>query len=174
MTETVQSAIAAQLDALGIPSHIDTESYPSIVALFEEALATYRDQAACSSVGHTLSYADLDRLSAHFAGWLQHGAGLARGDRVAIQMPNLIQYLVVCLGALRAGMVVVNTNPLYTERELEHQLNDAGVKVMVVQANVAQTAASVLPRTGVETVVVTEIADLHPQPKRTLINFLVK
>ena len=174
MTETVQSAIAAQLDALGIPSHIDTESYPSIVALFEEALATYRDQAACSSVGHTLSYADLDRLSAHFAGWLQHGAGLARGDRVAIQMPNLIQYLVVCLGALRAGMAVVNTNPLYTERELEHQLNDAGVKVMVVQANVAQTAASVLPRTGVETVVVTEIADLHPQPKRTLINFLVK
>ena len=94
---------------------IDTESYPSIVALFEEALAKYRDQAACSSVGHTLSYADLDRLSAHFAGWLQHGAGLARGDRVAIQMPNLIQYLVVCLGALRAGMAMVNTD-LYTGR----------------------------------------------------------
>ena len=165
MTETVQSAIAAQLDALGIPSHIDTESYPSIVALFEEALATYRDQAACSSVGHTLSYADLDRLSAHFAGWLQHGAGLARGDRVAIQMPNLIQYLVVCLGALRAGMVVVNTNPLYTERELEHQLNDAGVKVMVVQANVAQTAASVLPRSGVETVVVTCLLYTSPSPR---------
>jgi long-chain acyl-CoA synthetase len=89
-------------------------------------------------------------------------------------MPNLIQYLVVCLGALRAGMVVVNTNPLYTERELEHQLTDAGVRVMVVQANVAQTAAAVLPRTGVERVVVTEIADLHPQPKRALINFLVK
>ena len=174
MTETVSSAIAAQLAALDIPSTIDIERYPSIVALFEEALATFRDEAACSSVGHTLSYADLDRLSAQFAGWLQHGAGLARGDRVAIQMPNLIQYLVVCLGALRAGMVVVNTNPLYTERELEHQLNDANVKVMVVQANVAQTAAAVLPRTEVETVVVTEIADLHPQPKRTLINFLVK
>ncbi len=174
MTETVQSVIAAQLSALGIPAQISTDNYPSIVALFEEALATYREESACSSVGHTLTYADLDRLSAQFAGWLQNGVGLDRGDRVAIQMPNLIQYLVVCLGALRAGMVVVNTNPLYTERELEHQLNDAGVKVMVVQANVAQTAAAVLPRTGVETVVVTEIADLHPQPKRSLINFLVK
>ena len=174
MTETVHTAITAQLDALGIPNRIDTDSYPSIVALFEEALATYHTEAACSSVGHTLSYAELDRLSAQFAGWLQYGAGLDRGDRVAIQMPNLIQYLVVCLGALRAGMVVVNTNPLYTERELEHQLTDAGVRVMVVQANVAQTAAAVLPRTGVERVVVTEIADLHPQPKRSLINFLVK
>ena len=174
MTETVHTAIAARLDALGIPERIDTDSYPSIVALFEEALATYRTEAACTSVGHTLSYAELDRLSAHFAGWLQHGAGLDRGDRVAIQMPNLIQYLVVCLGALRAGMVVVNTNPLYTERELEHQLTDAGVRVMVVQANVAATAAAVLPRTGVEQVIVTEIADLHPQPKRALINFLVK
>ena len=174
MTETVHTAIAARLAALGIPERIDTDSYPSIVALFEEALAAYRTEAACTSVGHTLSYADLDRLSAQFAGWLQHGAGLDRGDRVAIQMPNLIQYLVVCLGALRAGMVVVNTNPLYTERELEHQLTDAGVRVMVVQANVAATAAAVLPRTGVEQVIVTEIADLHPQPKRTLINFLVK
>ena len=174
MTETVNTAIAERLDALGIPERIDTDSYPSIVALFEEALATYRTEAACTSVGHTLSYADLDRLSAQFAGWLQHDAGLDRGDRVAIQMPNLIQYLVVCLGALRAGMVVVNTNPLYTERELEHQLTDAGVRVMVVQANVAATAAAVLPRTGVEQVIVTEIADLHPQPKRTLINFLVK
>lgn len=174
MTETVHTAIAERLDALGIPERIDTDSYPSIVALFEEALATYRTEAACTSVGHTLSYADLDRLSAQFAGWLQHDAGLDRGDRVAIQMPNLIQYLVVCLGALRAGMVVVNTNPLYTERELEHQLTDAGVRVMVVQANVAAAAAAVLPRTGVEQVIVTEIADLHPQPKRTLINFLVK
>jgi len=174
MTETVHTAITARLAELGIPNRIDTDSYSSIVALFEEALATYRAEAACSSVGHTLSYAELDRLSAQFAGWLQHGAGLDSGDRVAIQMPNLIQYLVVCLGALRAGMVVVNTNPLYTERELEHQLTDAGVRVMVVQANVAQTAAAVVPRTGVERVVVTEIADLHPQPKRSLINFLVK
>lgn len=174
MTETVHTAITARLAELGIPNRIDTDSYPSIVALFEEALTAYRAEAACSSVGHTLSYAELDRLSAQFAGWLQHGAGLDPGDRVAIQMPNLIQYLVVCLGALRAGMVVVNTNPLYTERELEHQLTDAGVRVMVVQANVAQTAAAVLPRTGVERVVVTEIADLHPQPKRSLINFLVK
>ena len=174
MTDTVHSVIATRLAALGIPAQIDTEAYPSIVALFEEALAAFREEAACSSVGHTLTYGELDRLSADFAGWLQNGARLSRGDRVAIQMPNLIQYLVASLGALRAGMVVVNTNPLYTERELEHQLNDANVRVMVVQANVAQTAAAVLPRTQVETVVVTEIADLHPMPKRTLINFIVK
>ncbi len=174
MTNTVHSVIETQLAALGIPAQIDTTAYPSVVTLFEEALATFREEAACSSVGHTLSYAELDRLSADFAGWLQNGARLSRGDRVAIQMPNLIQYLVASLGALRAGMVVVNTNPLYTERELEHQLNDANVRVMVVQANVAQTAAAVLPRTQVETVVVTEIADLHPQPKRALINFIVK
>ena len=89
-------------------------------------------------------------------------------------MPNLIQYFVVVLGALRAGMVVVNTNPLYTEREIEHQFNDAGVKLLVVQANVAQQAAAVLPRTAVEKVVITELADLHPQPKRFLINFVAK
>ena len=148
MTDTVHRVIETQLAALGIPPKIDTVIYPSIVALFEEALATFREEAACSSVGHTLSYGELDRLSADFAGWLQNGAGLSRGDRVAIQMPNLIQYLVASLGALRAGMVVVNTNPLYTERELEHQLNDANVRVMVVQANVAQTAAAVLPAVG--------------------------
>ena len=93
---------------------------------------------------------------------------------MAIQMPNLIQYLVACLGTLRAGMVVVNTNPLYTERELEHQLNDSGARILVLQANVAETAAAVVERTPVEQIVLTEIADLHPQPKRFLINAVVK
>ena len=165
MTETVQSAIAAQLDALGIPSHIDTESYPSIVALFEEALATYRDQAVCSSVGHTLSYADLDRLSAHFAGWLQHGAGLARGDRVAIhaQSDPVSGGLSGCSARGDGGG---GHNPLYTERELEHQLNDAGVKVMVTRLMWLKPRPRFCLGQGVETVVVTEIADLHPQPVR--------
>ena len=97
-----------------------------------------------------------------------------RGDRVAIQMPNLIQYLVACLGTLRAGMVVVNTNPLYTERELEHQLNDSGARILVLQANVAETAANVVAKTGIEKIVLTEIADLHPAPKRWLLNAAVK
>jgi long-chain acyl-CoA synthetase len=174
MTTDIQHLITERLAALGIETHLDVTRYPSIVALFEEAFATHADLDACSSLGHKLTYRQLDQLSADFASWLQHESGLSAGDRVAIQMPNLIQYLVVCLGTLRAGMVVVNTNPLYTERELEHQFNDAGVRLLVVQANVAATAAKVLPRTQVEKVVVTELADLHPQPKRTLVNFVAK
>ncbi len=174
MSDLIQSVVEARLTALGVPSHIDTNAYPSIVALFEEAFEAFRDQSACSSIGHTLTFEDLDRMSGQFASWLQHNVKLNPGDRVGIQMPNLIQYLVVCLGALRAGMVVVNINPLYTETELRHQLDDAGVKVLVVQANVAAVAAEVLPSMKLEHVILTQIADLHPRLKRFFINFLVK
>ena len=170
----INETIEATLARLGLATHIDTDRFQSIVELFEDALKRHDTAIACSSLGHDLRYAELDKLSGDFASWLQNESGLIAGDRVAIQMPNLIQYLVVVLGVLRAGFVVVNTNPLYTERELEHQFNDAQVKLLVVQANVAQTAAAVLPRTGVEKVVVTELADLHPQPKRSLINFVAK
>lgn len=170
----INAAIHTALEGLGIATDIDIHQYDNIVDLFEEALKCHAARKACSSLGHDLTYAQLDALSGHFASWLEHESGLAMGDRVAVQMPNLIQYLVVVLGILRAGMVVVNTNPLYTERELEHQFNDAGVKLLVVQANVAATAASVVPRTAVSQVVVTELADLHPQPKRTLINLIAK
>ena len=174
MQADIAAAIAARYQDLNIEWDVNVTAYPSIVALFEDAMQSFPDLPACSSVGHTLSYSELDRLSANFASWLQHDSGLGLGDRVAIQMPNLIQYLVACLGTLRAGMVVVNTNPLYTERELEHQLNDSGARILVLQANVAETAAVVVPRTGVEKVVLTEIADLHPAPKRWLINAVVK
>lgn len=170
----INETIEATLARLGLATRIDTDRFQSIVELFEDALKRHETAIACSSLGHDLRYAELDKLSGDFASWLQNESGLIAGDRVAIQMPNLIQYLVVVLGVLRAGFVVVNTNPLYTERELEHQFNDAQVKLLVVQANVAQTAAAVLPRTGVEKVVVTELADLHPQPKRSLINFIAK
>jgi long-chain acyl-CoA synthetase len=174
MTTDIQHLISERLGALGIHADINVDQFPSIVALFEEAFAKHADRLACTSLGHGLTYRELDRESQAFAAWLQQDSGLKPGDRVAIQMPNLIQYLVVCLGALRAGMVVVNTNPLYTERELEHQFNDAGVRLLVVQANVAATAAKVLPRTKVEKVVVTELADLHPMPRRLLINVVAK
>ncbi len=170
----VNQTIEAALDRLGIVTRIDIDRYQNIIELFEDAFERHSDEVACSSVGHALTYGELDLLSSHVAGWLQSDSGLTVGDRVAIQMPNLIQYLVAVLGVLRAGLVVVNTNPLYTARELAHQFNDAGVKLLMVQANVAQTAATVLPRTGVKQVVVTELADLHPQPKRFLINFVVK
>ena len=170
----INQAISDRLEALQIASDVNTQAFPNIIALFNDALKRHGDAAACTSLGHPLSYRELDRHSANFAAWLLHESGLSAGDRIAVQMPNLIQYFVVVLGALRAGMVVVNTNPLYTEREIEHQFNDAGVKLLVVQANVAQQAAAVLPRTAVEKVVVTELADLHPQPKRFLINFVAK
>ena len=170
----INQAIADRLEALQIASDVNTQAFPNIIALFNDALKRHGDAAACTSLGHPLSYRELDRHSANFAAWLLHESGLSAGDRIAVQMPNLIQYFVVVLGALRAGMVVVNTNPLYTEREIEHQFNDAGVKLLVVQANVAQQAAAVLPRTTVEKVVITELADLHPQPKRFLINFVAK
>jgi len=170
----INQAISDRLEALQIASDVNTQAFPNIIALFNDALKRHGDAAACTSLGHPLSYRELDRHSANFAAWLLHESGLSAGDRIAVQMPNLIQYFVVVLGALRAGMVVVNTNPLYTEREIEHQFNDAGVKLLVVQANVAQQAAAVLPRTAVEKVVITELADLHLQPKRFLINFVAK
>ncbi|MDA7585424.1 AMP-binding protein [Luminiphilus sp.] len=170
----INQAISDRLEALQIASDVNTQAFPNIIALFNDALKRHGDAAACTSLGYPLSYRELDRHSANFAAWLLHESGLSAGDRIAVQMPNLIQYFVVVLGALRAGMVVVNTNPLYTEREIEHQFNDAGVKLLVVQANVAQQAAAVLPRTTVEKVVITELADLHPQPKRFLINFVAK
>ena len=174
MQADVSAAIAARYQDLNIEWDVDVTAYPSIVALFEDAMQRYPDLSACSSVGHSISYRELDTLSANFASWLQSDSGLSQGDRVAIQMPNLMQYLVACLGTLRAGMVVVNTNPLYTERELEHQLNDSGARLLVLQANVAETAANVVSKTGIEKIVLTEIADLHPMPKRWLLNAAVK
>ena len=170
LNQTIEQA----LSRVGIATDIDTSRFPNIVALFEDAFARHAERKACTSLGHDLTYQDLDRLTRDFAAWLQQASGLAQGDRVAVQMPNLIQYLVVVLGVLRAGMVVVNTNPLYTEREVEHQFNDADVRLLVVQANVARNASLVLPKTSVQTVIVTELADLHPAPKRHLINFIAK
>jgi long-chain acyl-CoA synthetase len=172
-TELNQTIVQA-LSRVGIATDIDTARFPNIVALFEDAFRRHAERKACTSLGHDLTYQDLDRLTRDFAAWLQQASGLEQGDRVAVQMPNLIQYLVVVLGVLRAGMVVVNTNPLYTEREVEHQFNDAEVKLLVVQANVAQNASLVLPKTSVQTVIVTELADLHPAPRRHLINFVAK
>ena len=178
MSDQAQLEIESLLDQvfndLGIPRETDVTRFDSVVALAEFAFRQYAERPAFTSLGCTLSYADLDVLSANFAAWLQRHTNLVPGDRVAVQMPNLVQYPVVVLGALRAGMVVVNTNPLYSARELKHQLNDAGVKALVVQANVADTVARILPETNVEHVLVTELADLHSPVKRLVINSVAK
>ncbi|MEX1034037.1 MAG: AMP-binding protein [Cellvibrionaceae bacterium] len=146
----------------------------TVVDVFEQSVEKYRNNRAFTCLGHTLTYGEVDVLSARFAAYLQTETSLQPGDRIAIQLPNILQYPVALFGALRAGLVVVNTNPLYTPREVKHQLNDSGAKALVVLANVANAAASIIDETGVERVVVTEIADLHPPLKKMLINSVLK
>lgn len=146
----------------------------TILDVFQDNVTRFANNRAFTCLGHSLTYRDLDRLSARFAAWLQTNTNLQPGDRIAIQLPNILQYPVALFGALRAGLVVVNTNPLYSPREVKHQLNDSGAKALVVLANVAASSASIIRETGVETVIVTQIADLHSLPKRLLINGIVK
>ncbi|MDP2504427.1 AMP-binding protein [Oceanobacter sp. 3_MG-2023] len=156
------------------PGTIDADKYNSVIELFDRFVKKFADRPAFMCLGHTLSYQDLDVLSAQFASYLQHELGLQPGERIAIQLPNILQYPIVVFGAMRAGLVVVNTNPLYTEREMEHQFNDSGAKALVVLANMADKAEKILSDTGIQHVIVTEVADLHPGLKRMLINGMVK
>ncbi len=158
----------------GVPRKVDLNKYKSMVDVFDQAVKKYADKPAFSAVGATLSYRDLDTQSRNFAAWLQNRTDLKPGDRIAVQMPNVSQYPVVVFGAMRAGLIVVNTNPLYTTREMEHQFNDSGAKALVVLANMAYNAEKVLPQTSIETVIVTELADMHSPLKRTLMNAAVK
>src|SRR5579871_2005003 len=128
--------------------------------MFEEACASHGHRPAYTNFGATLTYAQLDALSSAFAAWLQRKSGLVPGDRVALMMPNILQYPIALFGALRAGMVVVNTNPLYTPRELEHQLKDSGAKAIVIVENFAHVLQQVLARTDLQHVLVTGIGDL--------------
>jgi len=158
----------------GIPAEVDFRRYASLKEMFAASCARFAELPAYSSMGTVMTYRQLDEASRAFAAWLQNSAGLKRGDRVALMMPNLLQYPVALFGVLRAGMVVVNTNPLYTPRELEHQLNDSGAKVIVVLENFAHTVQEVIAATGVRTVVTTEVGDLLPPIKRALTNTVVK
>lgn len=155
-------------------ANIDPESYQTVIELFEAKVKEFANKPAFSCMGRVITYAELDQLSSQFAAYLQNETELEAGDRIALQIPNILQFPIAAWGALKAGMIVVNTNPLYTERELEHQLNDSGAKAMVVYAGMAATALKVKPKTPVEHVIVTEIADMHPTLKRVLINTIVK
>ncbi|PTY36406.1 long-chain fatty acid--CoA ligase [Saccharospirillum sp. MSK14-1] len=158
----------------GMQASIDPELYDSVLDLFDEKTREHADKPAYTCMGKTLTYADLDQQSAAFAAYLQNETDLQPGDRIAVQLPNILQYPIAVFGALRAGLTVVNTNPLYTDRELEHQMNDSGAKALVVYAGMAAQAIRVQPKTPVEHILVTEIADLHPGFKRVLINTVVK
>ncbi|WP_028110619.1 long-chain-fatty-acid--CoA ligase FadD [Ferrimonas futtsuensis] len=158
----------------GVPAEIDPDRFSSLVDLFEQSVARFGDKPAFINMGQTITYYELDKLSRDFAAYLQQDLKLEQGDRVAIMMPNLLQYPVALFGVLRAGMVVVNVNPLYTARELKHQLNDAGAKAIVVVSNFASTLEQVVDDTPVEHVILTKLGDQLSPFKRTLVNFVVK
>ena len=157
-----------------VPEQIDTSSYSSVVDIFTEATTRFADRPAMHNLGKTIDYAELDQYTRQFASWCQHEAGLKKGDRIAVMMPNLLQYPVVVFGALRAGLVVVNTNPLYTDRELEHQLKDSGATAIVVVEAFANTVAEVLPKTQLKHIIVTRFGDMLDFPKSFLVNFVLK
>jgi long-chain acyl-CoA synthetase len=161
---------------LGIPSEVDLDEFASLVDVLQTSCRRYAELPAFSSMGARITYAELDRESRAFAAWLQQSLGLRKGDRVAIMMPNLLQYPVALFGALRAGLVVVNVNPQYTVTELEHQLLDSGAAAIVVLENFAQTLEQVLQRHPAWklAVITTEVGDMFPVFKELLTNAVVK
>ena len=158
----------------GVPTMIDEKQFSSLPDFLEQTFQKFATKPAFHNMGKTLSYAEIDRLSNQFACYLQNDLKLSRGDRVAIMMPNLLQYPIALFGALRAGMIVVNCNPLYTPRELEHQLKDSGSKAIVIVANFAKTLEAALPKTDVKHVIVTEVGDLLGFPKKYIVNAVLK
>ncbi len=158
----------------GIPHTINTQQYKSVLELFEESVAKYGDAPAFENMGRRISFNQLDEYSKQFAAYIQTSTQLEMGDRIVIQMPNLLQYVVVMFGALRAGLVVVNTNPLYTPREMKHQFKDSGAAAIVILANFAHNLEKVLPDTAIKTVIITEIGDMLDGFKGLLVNWVVK
>jgi long-chain acyl-CoA synthetase len=158
----------------GVPAEIELNEYQSLGELFEKSVAQYRDRVAYINMGVELKYGELDKLSRDFAAYLQSVLKLPQGARVALMMPNVLQYPICIFGALRAGYVVVNVNPLYTPRELEHQLKDSGAEAIVILENFAVTLEQVVARTPVKHVVVARLGDMLGFPKGAIVNFVVK
>ncbi|MDN3670290.1 AMP-binding protein [Echinicola jeungdonensis] len=157
-----------------VPKEVDVHAYGNIVDLFEECIIKYKDAVAYECMGKKMSFNQLDQLSQNFAAFLQEDLGLKKGDRIAIQMPNLLQYPVVMFGALRAGLIIVNTNPLYTSKEMLHQFKDAKIEAIVILANFASKLEEILPELGVKHIIITEIGDMLGGMKGSIVNFVVK
>jgi long-chain acyl-CoA synthetase len=158
----------------GVPQQIDPDEYASIVSVLQSSLEKYRDRPAFSNMGRSITYAEVDKYSRQFAAYLLGELKLKKGDRVAIMMPNCLQYPIAIFGVLRAGLTVVNTNPMYTARELKHQLVDSGASAILVFDNFAKTVQDVLPETSVKQVITTGLGDMLPFPKGTIVNFVLK
>lgn len=158
----------------GIAGTIVVDKYNSISELIADSVSKFSNNIAFSNMGVDLTYAEVDRLSDYFASFLQNQCNLKPGDRIAIQMPNVLQFPVALFGAIKAGLIVVNTNPLYTEREMEHQFRDSEVKAIVILANFATHLEKIVHKTKIEKIIITEIGDLFPTVKRLLVNSVVK
>ncbi|HBO21860.1 MULTISPECIES: long-chain-fatty-acid--CoA ligase FadD [unclassified Providencia] len=157
-----------------VPEEINPDRFASLAELLENAVSQYADQPAFINMGAVMTYRKLEERSRAFAAYLQNGLGLKKGDRVALMMPNLLQYPIALFGVLRAGMVVVNVNPLYTPRELEHQLNDSGATAIVIVSNFAHTLEKIVFNTKVKHVILTRMGDQLSRPKATIVDFIVK
>lgn len=158
----------------GIPHDIDVNQYPSILSVLEESFQKFRDKESFYCMGKSFTYGELDILTRKFASYLQNTLKLQKGDRVAIMMPNILQYPIALFGALRAGMVVVNVNPLYTVRELEHQLIDSGAKAIIIFENSCHVLEKCLSKTPVKHVLTTQIGDMLNFPKSAIVNLVIK
>ena len=158
----------------GVPNDIDLGAYKSVIEVFERSCKKFADRPAFSNLGVTLTYAELDRHSAAFAAYLQKHTDLQPGERIAVQMPNVLQYPIAVFGALRAGLIVVNTNPLYTAREMRHQFKDAGVRALVYLNMFGKLVQDVLPDTEIDYLIEARMGDLLPSLKGWLVNTLVK
>lgn len=156
----------------GVPAYIDENAYPRLIDMIDECLKKYRDLPAFIFMGKTLTFGELDELSTHFGAYL-HSRGLEPGDRIALMMPNMIQYPIALFGALRAGLIVVNTNPLYTPREMKHQFVDSGAKAIVIAENFAANLQQIIGETQIKTVIVTSIGEMLGL-KGILVNFVVR
>ena len=170
---TIERPWLAQYPA-GIPAEIDVDEFQSIPAVLEQSIRQFGERPAFSSMGKELTYAQIDELSRQFAGYLLGELKLKKGDRVAIMMPNCLQYPIATFGVLRAGLTVVNVNPMYTARELKHQLVDSGTSVVLVLDNFARTVQEVVPHTEVQQVITTGLGDLLGFPKGPIVNFVLR
>jgi long-chain acyl-CoA synthetase len=157
----------------GIPANINVDKYGSLVEMFDNVFKKYKDMPAFTCMGSTITFAELDKKSKLFGAFLLQ-RGLEKGDKIALMMPNLLQYPIALFGALRAGIVVVNTNPLYTPREMEHQFTDAEVKAIVIAENFAHNLEKIISKTKIKTVVVTSIGEMHGFFKKRMVNFAVR
>ncbi|MFO1378935.1 MAG: long-chain-fatty-acid--CoA ligase FadD [Chitinivorax sp.] len=158
----------------GVPAEVNVNEYKSVAEVFEKSVGKYADRPAFACMDKIITYRELDKLTRDFAAYLQNKLGLKKGDRVAVMMPNLLQYPIAVFGILRAGLTVVNVNPLYTPRELEHQLKDSGAAAIVILENFAITLQDVLKNTPIKTVITTQIGDMLGFPKSLIVNMVVK